>query len=159
MRTALRMWFLLDRPQYGDQGDFEFFGQSDAVYYERQCRAVIREINAPRNFHKASRVDGDAYRPRLRGSTFPIEESADKTVCRAREFDMLIEELAKSSRCNTVCSLLRPAGSKRLVRISYEEEKRMKASREWLRVWAGWVGVRWVCVWWRWGPEKAGRGG
>ena len=65
MRTALHMWFSLDRPQY-DQDALDLFGKSDAVYYARQRSDVAREIIASRDPHKASRLERDGYRSRLR---------------------------------------------------------------------------------------------
>ena len=84
MRSALHMWFLLDRPQYDDREDMNLFNQPDAVYGARQGRDFIREITASRNPHKESRAERDAYRSRHREGTFPIKETAGKLAIQAR---------------------------------------------------------------------------
>ena len=57
MRTALRLWFLLDRPQYADEVDMELYQEGEPVLYARQGRDCVREINVAQNFHRANRSE------------------------------------------------------------------------------------------------------
>ena len=57
MRSAMRLWRFLDHPQYADFDDLALVDNSDLVYYARQGRDFIREINVSQNPHRPSRAE------------------------------------------------------------------------------------------------------
>ena len=140
MFTTLHIWFLPDHPQYGDRDYLELIGQSGDVYYERQGRDFVREINASLNPRKVIRVERDAYRSRLLERTAPIEEFKGKMLRQRSEFNMFRDTLATVARRNIVCEHLRLPGAKPTVRTSKVEEPRLGALRDWIRSRIEWKG-------------------
>ena len=84
MSTALRLWFLLDHPQYADICDLELFQDQKPVTYAKQGRDFALEMNSTRSFHQSSRKEIDAHRSRVReGKVHRDEKQGD--VCFKKE--------------------------------------------------------------------------
>ena len=49
IRNDLLFWFSLGHQLYAEMGDLELFLEPDPLYYERQGRDFVREINASQN--------------------------------------------------------------------------------------------------------------
>ena len=140
MRNAMHLWLLLYHPKYADTEDLNLDGRSDVVYYSRQGRGFIREINVSQNPNRPSIAERDAYRSRLRETTVPFGESTGRMVGQAREFNMLLYALKKSARGLLLeeCAPFRPVGGwggglKTIVKIAEKEEQRMKELQTRLR--------------------------
>ena len=132
MRTALRLWFPLDRPQYADKDDLELFAEPDPVYYARQGRGFAKEMNVAKSPHMASRKERDAYRSRLREGKAPRDTKTGRCLCQAGEFNLMYRQLREEIYGKDAFGPFRAPGRKPMVGISAEAEKRFEESRGWL---------------------------